>query len=175
MDTERTLLPGRGDSGPGQRPASHARARLALRLAGGGLLIATGAIHLDLYLTGYRSIPTIGWLFLLQIIVAFGLGVVVLASGEWLAAAAGAVFALATLGGYLLTLWIGLFGFTEVRTTAGIVAGVIEVAAFATLAGRAAMSPERGQRDGGLLASLRARVPGHGRVIAASVAAVSVV
>ena len=59
-----------------------ARARFALRLAGGGLLFATGAIHLDLYLTGYRSIPTIGWLFLLQVIAAFGLGVVVLATGE---------------------------------------------------------------------------------------------
>ena len=43
-------------------------------------------------------------------------------------------FALATLGGYLLTVWIGLFGFKEVRTTAGIAAGVIEVAAFAVLA-----------------------------------------
>ena len=117
--------------------------RLALRLAGGGLLIATGAIHLDLYLTGYRSIPTIGWLFLLQIIAAFALGAAVLVSGHWLAAAAGAGFALATLGGYLLTLWIGLFGFTEVRTTAGIVAGLIEVAAFAALAGLAALSVKR--------------------------------
>ncbi|HYZ53505.1 MAG TPA: hypothetical protein VE733_08410, partial [Streptosporangiaceae bacterium] len=112
-----------------------ALARLALRLAGGGLLVATAAIHLDLYLTGYRSIPTIGWLFLLQVIVAFALGALVLAFGNWLAAAAGAGFALATLGGYLLSLWIGLFGFREVRTTAGIVAGVIEVAAFAALAG----------------------------------------
>jgi hypothetical protein len=34
-----------------------------LRVAGAGLLIAAGAIHLDLYLTGYRTIPTIGWLF----------------------------------------------------------------------------------------------------------------
>jgi hypothetical protein len=33
---------------------------LTLRVAGAGLLIATGAIHLDLYLTGYRTIPTIG-------------------------------------------------------------------------------------------------------------------
>ena len=39
-----------------RRPAIRARGRLALRLAGGGLLVATGAIHLDLYLTGYRSI-----------------------------------------------------------------------------------------------------------------------
>jgi hypothetical protein len=34
--------------------------RLGLRVAGAGLLAVTGAIHLDLYLTGYRSIPTIG-------------------------------------------------------------------------------------------------------------------
>ena len=150
-----------------------ARARLVLRLAGGGLLFATGAIHLDLYLTGYRSIPTIGWLFLLQVIAAFGLGVVVLATGDWLAAAAGAGFALATLGGYLLSVWIGLFGFTEVRTTAGIVAGVIEVAAFAALATLAGLAAAPGGAGGRLLVGLRAGVPGT-RVVAASVAAVSV-
>jgi predicted lipoprotein with Yx(FWY)xxD motif len=113
------------------------RARLlsaGLRIAGGGLLIAVAAIHLDLYVTGYESIPTIGGLFLFQVIVAFVLGFAVLATGSRLVAAAGAGFALATLGGYLLSVWIGLFGFKEVRTTAGIAAGVIEVAAFAVLA-----------------------------------------
>src|SRR5215469_6765602 len=122
-----------------QRPARGWPAVL-LRVAGAGLLIATAATHLDLYLTGYRTIPVIGWLFLLQVIAAFGLGLAVLAvPGRFtlagrLAAAAGAGFALATLGGYLLSVAIGLFGFTEVRTTAGIVAGLIEVAAFAVLA-----------------------------------------
>jgi hypothetical protein len=61
----------------------------------------------------------IAWLFLFQVIAAFVLAVVVLASGSRLAAAAGAGFAVATLGGYLLSVWIGLFGFKEVRTTAG--------------------------------------------------------
>ena len=103
-------------------------------IAGAALLVASGAIHLDLYLTGYRTIPTIGWLFLLQVIAAFGLAAAILATGSALAEAAGAGFALSTLGGYLLSLWVGLFGFTEVRTTAGIVAGIIDVAAFATLA-----------------------------------------
>ena len=107
---------------------------VTLRVVGAGLLIATGAIHLDLYLTGYRSIPAIGWLFLLQVIAAFGLALAVLAIPSRLVAAAAAVFPLATLGGYLLSVWIGLFGFTEVRTTAGIVAGVVEVAAFVVLA-----------------------------------------
>ena len=106
----------------------------ALQVTGAGLLIAVGAVHLDLYVTGYRTIPVIGGLFLLQVIVAFAVGVVVLATGSRLAAAAGAGFALATLGGYLLSVWIGLFGFKEVRTTAGIVCGIIEVAAFAVLA-----------------------------------------
>jgi predicted lipoprotein with Yx(FWY)xxD motif len=115
---------------------------VVLRVLGSGLLIAIAAIHLDLYLTGYRTIPTIGWLFLLQVIVAFGLGLAVLAIPRRLAAgvparlaaAAGAGFALATLGGYLLSVWIGLFGFKEVRTGAGIAAGVVEVAAFVVLA-----------------------------------------
>ena len=103
-------------------------------LAGAALLVASGAIHLDLYVTGYRTIPTIGWLFLLQVIAAFALAAAIALTASPLAAAAGAGFAISTLGGYLLSLWVGLFGFTEVRTTAGIVAGIIDVAAFATLA-----------------------------------------
>jgi hypothetical protein len=159
--------------GQQDRPGRRGRTRLALRLAGGGLLMAAGAIHLDLYLTGYRSIPVIGWLFLLQVIAAFGLGAVVLVSAGSLTAAAGAVFALATLGGYLLSLWTGLFGFTEVRTTAGIAAGVIEVAAFAALTGLAAMPARRGRAGRGPLARLRTGAPGTGRVVSVSVAAVA--
>jgi predicted lipoprotein with Yx(FWY)xxD motif len=152
-----------------------------LRVAGAGLLATTGAIHLDLYLTGYRSIPTIGWLFLLQAITAFGLAAAVLATGNRLIAAAGAGFALATLSGYLLSVWIGLFGFKEIRTTAGILAGVIEVAAFAALAPLAATpaaaAQQAGQVTGGsrpptwfrgshLMAGLQAGIPGAGRIVA---------
>src|SRR6516225_7592334 len=146
--------------------------RLGLRVGGAGLLAATGAIHLDLYLTGYQSIPTIGGLFLLQVITAFGLAAAVLATGRRLTAVAGAGFALATLGGYLVSVWVGLFGFTEIRTTAGIVAGVIEVAAFAALAALAAAPAPRGQQagpatpGGPLLARLRAGSPGAGPAVA---------
>ena len=130
------------DVASGTRQAGRGRSlRTGLRVAGAALLAATGGIHLDLYLTGYRSVPTIGWLFLLQVIAAFGLALAVLVIGSRLAAAAGAGFALATLGGYLLSVWTGLFGFREVRTTAGIVAGVIEVAAFAALAVLALIPP----------------------------------
>ena len=102
-------------------------------IAGAALLIAAGAIHLDLYLTGYNSIPTIGPLFLLQIITAYLLAITIPLTGLRLAYLAGAGFGLATLGGYLLSLKVGLFGFTEVRTTAGIIAAIIDVAIFAVL------------------------------------------
>ena len=134
--------------------------QLVLRVAGAGLLVATGAVHLDLYLTGYRTIPTIGWLFLLQVIAAFFLAAIVGLLGSRVAAVAGALFALSTLGGYLLSIWFGLFGFREVRTTTGIVAGVIEVAAFAALAALAlAPAPAHAHR-GPRMARVRDGLPG---------------
>jgi predicted lipoprotein with Yx(FWY)xxD motif len=177
----------------GTRPMPLARRRPALipGLVGAGLLTATGAIHLDLYLTGYRTIPVIGWLFLLQVIAAFGLAIFVLATavavfgarngavfgarseaGSWIAALAGAGFAASTLGGYLLSVWIGLFGFKEVRTTAGIVAGVIEVAAFAVLAASGVLAA-RAAGPGNRVGAVVAGIPGAGRAVAgASVLAI---
>src|ERR1700755_1617629 len=61
-----------------------------LRVAGAILLVVSAGIHLDLYLTGYRSIPTIGWLFLVQVIAAFGLGLGVLVIPRRLAVVCGA-------------------------------------------------------------------------------------
>jgi predicted lipoprotein with Yx(FWY)xxD motif len=161
-------------------PPPRGWARIVLRLAGSGLLIATAAIHLDLYLTGYRTIPTIGWLFLLQVIAGFALGLAVLAipgrlvlAGR-LAAAAGAGFALATLAGYLLSVWVGLFGFTEVRTTAGIVAGVVEVAAFAVLAALALAPAAAGTPAGGAAGTWAAfpdRIPPSAARAAATISA----
>ena len=116
----------RGDHGSGLQ--------LRLRISGALLLAVSAGIHLDLYLTGYRKIPTIGWLFLLQVIAGFVLTIAALVTRSRLAAAASAALALSTLAAYLLAVWIGLFGFKEIRTRAGLAAGLIEVAAFATLA-----------------------------------------
>lgn len=134
---------------------------LGLGAAGSVLLAVTAGIHLDLYLTGYRTIPTIGWLFLLQVIAGFVLALSVVVTRSRLAAATAAGFALATLGGYLLSVWVGLFGFREVRTTAGIAAGVIEVAAFAALS-LAVLLPRPAPRAAG---HARPAGPG-GRVLA---------
>ncbi len=122
-----------------------------LRAAGALLLAGSAGIHLALYLTGYRSIPVIGWLFLVQLSVGFLLAVAVLLTRSRLTAAASAAFALSTLSAYLLAVWIGLFGFREIRTRAGIAAGLIEVAAFGILVMAAIVADpaqEAGRPDG---------------------------
>jgi len=146
--------------------------QLGLRISGAVLLAVSAGIHLDLYLTGYRKIPTIGWLFLLQVIVGFMLTIAALVTRSRLAAAASAALALSTLGAYLLAVWIGLFGFKEIRTRAGIAAGLIEVAAFATLA-LAALTADPA-RASGAPRRARARAQSAMSLVVGSVSAVSV-
>jgi len=142
-----------------------------LRVSGALLLAVSAGIHLDLYLTGYRKIPTIGWLFLLQVIAGFMLTLAALVSRSRLAAAASAALALSTLGAYLLAVWIGLFGFKEIRTRAGIAAGLIEVAAFATLA-LAALTADPARHAAG--SGPRARAQSAVSLVVGTVSAVSV-
>jgi len=115
---------------------------LVLRLVGAGCLLGTAGIHLDLYLTGYRHIPIIGVLFLAQVAAALVISALVLVLPSRIPAVLGAGFAVATLGGYILSLWVGLFGFNEIRTPAGVVAGALEVAGFVVLAGYALSAGE---------------------------------
>ena len=109
-------------------------------------------------------------------LVAFAVpaGLAMAAVQPLLGAAAGALFSLSTLGGYLLTVWFGLFGFREVRTTAGIVAGVIEIAAFAVLAALALTPGPQHAIRGPQIAWLRDGLPRALPRLLAGVGAVSV-
>ncbi|MHB1988766.1 MAG: cupredoxin domain-containing protein [Acidimicrobiales bacterium] len=117
---------------------------VVVRVSSAALLAASGGVHLDLYLTGYRYIPVIGWMFLAQVVAAFALSVALLVTVQIahgpvgrLVAGAAAGFALSTIGGYLISLQFGLLGFHETRTSAGIAASAIELAAFVMLATQA--------------------------------------
>jgi hypothetical protein len=73
-------------------------------------------IHLHLWLGGYRGIPTIGWLFLADVVGTGMLGAFVLVGPSGLlpwALLSAAVAVAGTLGGLVLSLTIGLFGFEE--------------------------------------------------------------
>lgn len=80
---------------------------------GAAMLVWSGVIHLHVWMDGYRAIPTIGWLFLLQAITAFVLAAAVLASRRLLVAAAGALFLASTAIGLVWSVEWGLFGFQD--------------------------------------------------------------
>ncbi|MGK5111524.1 MULTISPECIES: hypothetical protein [unclassified Geodermatophilus] len=86
------------------------------RVVGAVLLGASAGIHLYLWDADYDTIPWIGPLFLLQSIAATFLGIgVLVAPAHWLplVAVLGAALLLGTLGGLVLSVWVGLFGFSE--------------------------------------------------------------
>jgi hypothetical protein len=97
-------------------PAGSAARRDGITLGiviGSALLAASSAIHLELWSTGYRTIPTIGPLFLAQAIAGALLAVLLLFSRRLLMVAAAAGFMIATIGGLLLSVYVGLFGFMD--------------------------------------------------------------
>lgn len=80
---------------------------------GAAMLVWSGAIHLHLWTHGYRNIPTIGWLFLLQAITAFVLAALVLLYRGFVPAAVGAMFLASTIVGLVWSVEWGLFGFQD--------------------------------------------------------------
>ena len=80
---------------------------------GVGLLWATAAVHLHLYAIGYRSIAVIGWLFLVQGIIGSVLGLAILAFRHLLVYLGGTAYMAASIGGFVTSIWLGLFGFRD--------------------------------------------------------------
>jgi len=86
---------------------------LALALTGAAFLVWSSVIHLELWGDGYSGISVIGPLFLAQGIAGIILAVAIVAFRSLALLAAGAVAGVATAGGLLLSVYVGLFGYTE--------------------------------------------------------------
>ena len=86
---------------------------VAGRVAGALLVLAAGALHLYLYFLYFRTVHVVGVLFLLNMAAGTVIGLALLVSAHPLAAAAGAGFSAATLAFFFVSVYHGLFGFTE--------------------------------------------------------------
>ncbi len=105
------------------------------------LLILSAIIHLHLWSQSYHQIPTIGPLFLLQGIAGIVIAIAVAIIRRFLVLAGGALFAIGTIGGLLLSVNVGLFGFRDSLSAPYATASlVIEAAAFALLSGAAVLT-----------------------------------
>jgi hypothetical protein len=132
---------------------------LALAGIGAGFLVWSGVIHLDLWADGYKDISVIGPLFLVQGIASILLAVAIVAF-RWLALlAAGAVAGLATGVGLLLSVYVGLFGYTESLTVpyAVLSLAVEFTAAFVLLAAAVLLALGAPARAAATAASVPAR------------------
>jgi hypothetical protein len=98
--------------GPSGSVARRAGITLGI-VIGCGLLAASSGIHLELWSMGYRTIPTIGPLFLVQEIAGAIFAVLLLVSRRLLMVIAAAGFMIATIVGLLLSIYVGLFGFMD--------------------------------------------------------------
>ena len=111
MDGLRALLV----AGPGRSRRPVDLGATAAFVIGGALLIWSAFIHFHLWseTDGYRSIPTIGPLFLLQSITALIIGIGVVTIRRLWAGVIGIGFAMTTIAGFLLSVAVGLFGFKD--------------------------------------------------------------
>lgn len=80
---------------------------------GAALVAWSGAIHLHLWMGGYRNIHIIGPLFLAQAVTAFVVALVIIILRWATSALAGALFLASTIAGLLVSSWHGIFGFRD--------------------------------------------------------------
>jgi hypothetical protein len=104
----------------------------AVFIVDGGLLIASGVIHLHLWDIAYRNVPTLGPLFLVQVIAAFVIGLTIIATRHVLALVAGAGLAAGTILGFILVRTVGLFGF-KLAFSSGLANTVLVIEAVAVV------------------------------------------
>jgi hypothetical protein len=124
-------------------PWERSRARLALRLGAGALVLFVGADHYYEYSAGgYSVLPTIGSLFLLTFVSGTVGGLVLLAPLEkishrfgrpatWLAALGGFALGATSLIALLISEQTPLFGFMELNYRPAIVVALVSEAAAA--------------------------------------------
>jgi len=100
--------------GPAQVPWRPGRWAVSLlAVAGAALLVWSSVIHLMLWSDGYRDIPTIGPLFIIQGIAGIVIAVALAIFRVLALIAAGAVTLAATAIGLLVSVHMALFGFQE--------------------------------------------------------------
>jgi hypothetical protein len=107
----------------------------ALRYLAAALVLLSGAMHFYLWWRqSYRTIPTIGPLFMVNAVAGLLIAAALLWKPSTIAALLGLGFSAATFGGFVLASTRGLFGFITTWSSQAVIAAVAEIGAFVSLA-----------------------------------------
>ncbi len=100
---------------PRSSPAWFRAFIIGTMVLGAATIVATGAIHLHLWMTGYKHIhvANIDYLFLAQAISGFVLGPLIVLFRRMFIVLAGAAFLASSVGGLVLSATVGFFGFHD--------------------------------------------------------------
>jgi hypothetical protein len=82
-------------------------------IAAAATVAVSAAVHLHLWSSGYRHLPTVGPLFLLQAVGGFILSAVLIFTRRVWAAVLSFGLICATLAGFFMAVYVGLFGFRD--------------------------------------------------------------
>jgi hypothetical protein len=105
-----------------------------LRLLSVGLLSAVGWVHLHLWQAGYRHVPTIGPLFLAAMVSTLAVAAGLLVRPSRMIGVLGFGVVMGILVGLIVSVNVGLFGFTESLSAPFAVESIVlEIAAAVTL------------------------------------------
>jgi hypothetical protein len=103
---------------------------LALCIIDAGLLITSGLIHLHFWNIAYRHVPTLGPLFLVQVVATLLIAIALVATRRLIVVAAAFLLMGGTIVGFILVRTVGLFNF-KLGFTSGLAATVLVVEAVA--------------------------------------------
>jgi hypothetical protein len=110
---------------------------LLARVGAASCLAASGLIHAQLYLNGYRTIPGIGPAFLLQASGSLAVALLLVLSSAALLRLAAAALAAGALMGFIASRTIGVLGFVEYGlqpAPQALISVLVEIAALGLLA-----------------------------------------
>lgn len=109
-------------------------------LTAAGVLVS-GLVHLYLWFDGFRDVSVVGPLFLLNAVAGVVLAIAVMTWRHWIPLFVAAGFGASTLGAFVISATVGLFGVQEVFWgTWQVIAAVAEI--VAVVAGLAALWQE---------------------------------
>jgi hypothetical protein len=86
---------------------------MRMRLLAAAAVLVSVAVHLYLWFEGYREVDVIGPAFLLNVVAGAGIAVLLVGWRHWVPPLLAVGFGLSTLGAFIVSAAVGLFGLEE--------------------------------------------------------------
>jgi hypothetical protein len=102
-----------------------------LRIIAAAAVLVSAAVHLKVWVDGYRDLSVIGPLFLLNVVAGVVIAVLLVTWRHWVPLFLAAGFGAATLASFITAATVGLFGVHEIWfSTTGDIANASEIVAL---------------------------------------------